>query len=270
MTVNKVRSWIIGILLALGAIAVIVPIGVLFLSSFKTKASVFVISLAPDTFTIHSIVQALTPGLLHALLNSLIVSTAVTVVAMFLHAMAGYALARFDFPFKRATFVVILGSLMIPMTSILVPLYMVVRLMNMTNTMAGLIVPLLFNAYGIFLFRQFYFDFPKELEEAAELDGSGRFGTFLRIVLPLSRPVIVPLTVAFFLGTWNNYLWPLVVNQDKRFETVQVYLANQISGYNTPWNVVIASAAISVIPVFVLFFFLQRQLREGISTTGIK
>ena len=267
---DKVRSWIIGILLALGAIAVIVPIVILFLSSFKTQADVFVISFAPSSFTLDSIAKALTPGLLHALLNSLIVSMAVTVIAMFIHAMAGYALARFDFPFKRQTFVVILASLMIPMTTILVPLYLVVRLMNLTNTMGGLILPLLFNAYGIFLFRQFYLDFPSELEEAAELDGAGKFGTFIRIVLPLSRPVIVPLTVAFFLGTWNNYLWPLVVNQNKDFETVQVYLANQISGYNTPWNVVIASAAISVIPVFILFFFLQRQLREGISTTGIK
>jgi multiple sugar transport system permease protein len=270
LIVDKVKSWIIGILLGLGAIAVLVPIVILFLSSFKTQADVFVISFAPSSFTLDSIAKALTPGLLRALLNSLIVSTAVTVIAMFIHALAGYALARFDFPFKRQTFVVILASLMIPMTTILVPLYLVVRLMNLTNTMAGLILPLLFNAYGIFLFRQFYLDFPTELEEAAELDGAGKFGTFIRIVLPLSRPVIVPLTVAFFLGTWNNYLWPLVVNQNKDFETVQVYLANQISGYNTPWNVVIASAAISVIPVFILFFFLQRQLREGISTTGIK
>ena len=267
---HKLSSWVIGLILTVGAIAVVVPIAILFLSSFKTKADVFVISLAPSTFTVESLAKALTPDLVHALVNSLIVSTVVTVIAMLIHAMAGYALARFDFPLKRQTFIVILGSLMIPMTTILVPLYMVVRAMHLTNSMAGLILPLLFNAYGIFLFRQFYLDFPRELEEAAELDGLGRFGTFIRIVLPLSRPVIVPLTVAFFLGTWNNYLWPLVVNQDKAFETVQVYLANQISGYNTSWNIVIASAAISVVPVFVLFLFLQRQLRQGIVTTGIK
>lgn len=267
---NKLRAWVIGIVLAAGAVAVVVPIAILFVSSFKTRADVFAISFAPDTFTRNSLVQAFTPELLHALLNSLLVSTAVTVVAMFIHAMAGYALARFDFPFKRQTFIVILGSLMIPMTTILVPLYMIVRQLGLTNSMLGLILPLLFNAYGIFLFRQFYLDFPQELVEAAELDGCGRFRTFVRIVLPLSRPVIVPLTVAFFLGTWNNYLWPLVVNQDKAFETVQVYLANQISGYNTSWNVVIASAAISVIPVFILFSFLQRYLRDGITTTGIK
>lgn len=267
---DRVRSWIVGSILAIGAIAMLVPIVILFMSSFKTKAAVFSISLDPETFTLDSLVAAFTPQLVRALLNSLLVSTVVTVVAMFLHAMAGYALARFDFPLKKQAFTVILGSLMIPMTTILVPLYMIVRRLGMTNSFAGLILPLLFNAYGIFLFRQFYLDFPKELEEAAELDGCGKFATFLRIVLPLSRPVIVPLTVAFFLGTWNNYLWPLVVNQNKAFETVQVYLANQISGYNTSWNVVIASAAISVIPVFALFVVLQRQLREGITTTGIK
>ncbi|MGE3446267.1 MAG: carbohydrate ABC transporter permease [Microbacteriaceae bacterium] len=267
---SRARQWVVRVILAIGAVAMVFPIGILFFSSFKTKADVFTISLAPDSFTVDSILEALTPQLLHALLNSLLVSTVVTVVAMFIHAMAGYALARFEFPFKRQAFVVILGSLMIPLTTILVPLYIVVRQLDLTNTLLGLILPLLFNAYGIFLFRQFYLDFPKELEEAAEIDGTGRFGTFIRIVLPLSRPVIVPLTVAFFLGTWNNYLWPLVVNQDKEFETVQVYLANLISGYNTPWNVVISSAAISVIPVFILFIVLQRYLRDGITTTGIK
>ena len=261
---------IIAAILALGAIAMVFPIVVLFITSFKTEGDVCTITLIPDPVTLGSLAEALTPELGRALLNSLLVSTVVTVVAMFIHAMAGYALARFEFPLKRFAFVIILGSLMIPLTTILVPLYMVVRQLGLTNSLAGLILPLLFNAYGIFLFRQFYLDFPKDLEEAAELDGCGRFSTFVRIVLPLSRPVIVPLTVAFFLGTWNNYLWPLVVNQSKDLETVQVYLANLISGYNTSWNVVIASAAISVLPVFVLFFFLQRQLRDGITTTGIK
>ena len=267
---RRAINWVIVGILAIGAIAMVFPIVILFVTSFKTEGDVFTISLIPNPFTLDSIVSALTPELGRALLNSLIISTVVTVVAMFIHAMAGYALARFEFPFKRQVFVVILGSLMIPLTTILVPLYMVVRQLGLTNSMAGLILPLLFNAYGIFLFRQFYLDFPKDLEEAAELDGNGKFMTFIRIVLPLSRPVIVPLTVAFFLGTWNNYLWPLVVNQNKDFETVQVYLANLISGYNTSWNVVIASAAISVLPVFILFFFLQRQLRDGITTTGIK
>lgn len=267
---DRLRRWIIGVILALGAVAMLVPIVILFVSSLKSKADVFVIAAGPESFTLDSLVAAFTPELVRALLNSLLVSTVVTVVAMLLHAMAGYALAKFDFPFKRPTFVIILGSLMIPMTTILVPLYMVVRQLDLTNNLLGLILPLLFNAYGIFLFRQFYLDFPQELIEAAELDGCSRFGTFVRVVLPLSRPVVVPLTVAFFLGTWNNYLWPLVVNQNKAFETVQVYLANQISGYNTSWNIVIASAAISVIPVFILFVVLQRYLRDGITTTGIK
>lgn len=267
---KKFRLSLTTVVLAAGAIAMVVPIVVLFVSSFRTKADVFNTSLLGTTLTLTTIRTALTPELIRALLNSLFVSTTVTVVALFIHAMAGYALATFNFRFKKQVFVIILGSLMIPMTTILVPLYMVVRQFGLTNSMAGLILPLLFNAYGIFLFRQFYLDFPKELVEAAELDGCGRFRTFLQVVLPLSTPVVVPLTVAFFLGTWNNYLWPLIVNQDKSLETVQVYLANQISGYSTAWNVVMASAAISVIPVFILFMFLQRYLRDGIATTGIK
>lgn len=257
-------------ILSIGAVFTAAPVFLLFVSSLKSKRDVFKFSLSPETLTFSSLADALTPELMHALLNSLLVSSVVTVVAMLLHSMAGYALACFDFPFKGSLFVGIFGSMMIPMTAILVPLYMVVRQLDMTNSMAGLIFPLFFNAYGIFLFRQFYMGFPRELIEAAELDGCGRVRTFFKIVFPLSRPVVVPLTVAFFLGTWNNYLWPLVVNQKKSLETVQVYLANQISGYNTSWNIVMASAVLSVIPIFILFFFLQRQLREGISTTGIK
>ena len=113
-------------------------------------------------------------------------------------------------------------------------------------------------------------DFPKELEEAAEVEGCSKIRMFVSIVLPLSKPMIVPLTIAFFLGTWNNYLWPLIVNKKEEYQTVQVYLANMVSGYSTPWNEVIATAAVAAIPVFILFLLMQKQLQDGIKVTGIK
>lgn len=256
--------------LTTAGIIILFPIYILFLSAFKTERELFVTSLVPAAVTLDSIKLAWTPEFIKSILNSLFISVTVTVLAMFLHAMCGYALARFLFPGKKIIFTVIISTLMIPTTTILLPLFMICKAMGLTNNYGGLIIPALFNAYGIFLFRQYYMDFPEELEEAAEVERCSRMRMFLSVVLPLSKPMAVPLTIAFFLGTWNNYLWPLIVNKKEAYQTVQVYLANMVSGYATPWNVLIASAAIAAIPVFVLFLIMQKQLREGIKITGIK
>ncbi len=263
------HNWITGFLVAAG-ILMLFPIYLLFMSSFKTESDLFVTSLWPDPVTLESIKASITSGFLTSLRNSVIVSVAVTGIAMILHAMCGYAVARMEFPGRKLIFGIIISTLMIPSTTILLPLFMICKLLNLTNNYGGLIIPALFNAYGIFLFRQYYLDFPTELEEAAEVEGCGKFRLFFTIVLPLSKPMIVPLTIAFFLGTWNNYLWPLIVNKKAEYQTVQVYLANMVSGYGTPWNILIASAALAAIPVFILFLFMQKQLQEGIKITGIK
>lgn len=258
------------ILLMVFGLFLLFPIYILFMSTFKTSNELFVVSLWPQSPTLDNLKAVLNEGFLNSIKNSLFVSTTVTVVAMILHAMCGYALARLDFPGKRIVFMIIVSTLMIPTTTILVPLFMVCKAFGITNSYAGLIIPAFFNAYGIFLFRQYYLDFPKELEEAAEVEGCSKIRMFISIVLPLSKPMIVPLTIAFFLGTWNNYLWPLIVNKKEEYQTVQVYLANMVSGYSTPWNEVIAAAAVAAIPVFILFLLMQRQLQDGIKITGIK
>lgn len=258
------------LMMALMATLFVFPIVVLVISSFKDSSDVFAVSLIPDPITVDSLKSAITSKFLRSLGNSILVSSVVTVVALLLHSMCGYALARLRFPLRGVAFGLILATLMIPVSAILVPQFMVAKSLGMTNSYAGIIIPQLFNAYGIFLFRQFYLDFPKELEEASELDGCSILGRYFRVVLPLSRPMIVPLVVAFFLGSWNNYLWPLVINKKDELNTVQVYLANLVSGYSVQWNVLLATAFVSVLPMFVLFFFIQRQLKEGIATSGIK
>ena len=242
------------ILLVVFSIILLFPIYILFMSAFKEPGELFVVSLWPRKISFDNLKLVLNPKFLNSIKNSLFV----------------YALARLDFPGKKLIFTTIISTLMIPTTTILVPLFMVCKSLGIENSYAGLIIPALFNAYGIFLFRQFYLDFPKELEEAAEVEGCGKVRLFVQIVLPLSRPMIVPLTIAFFLGTWNNYLWPLIINKKEEYQTIQVYLANMVSGYSTPWNEVIATAAMSAIPVFLLFLLLQKQLKEGIKVTGIK
>nr|WP_281067813.1 carbohydrate ABC transporter permease [Cohnella thailandensis] len=185
--------------------------------------------------------------------------------------MSGYALARLRFPGRRFVFAWMLSTMMVPFSIILLPLYLITKELGMANSYWGLIVPSIFNAYGIFLFRQFYRDFPKELEEAAYMEGLSLAGTFFRIAFPLSVPIIVPLTIGFFLANWNSYLWPLIITQDEKLWVVQQELAHLAGGgYFTPWNIVLAAAVIAAIPTFVLFFIAQRYLVEGIKMSGIK
>lgn len=253
-------------------ILLITPIYFLVVGSFKTSSSVFNATVSFNDLTLEGIKEILLDSEIpKAIWNSLIVSTIVTVVAMLFHAMAGYALARLEFPGKSKIFIYIISTLMVPFPVIMIPLYIVTRQLGMANSYAGIIIPMIFNAYGIFLFRQFYLDFPKELEEAAYVEGLSKAGTFFRLVLPLSKSVIVPLTIGFFTANWNNYLWPLVINQNQDLDVVQVALAKIVGGgYETTWNLVLAAAFIAAVPTFILFFFAQEQLVQGISTTGIK
>jgi multiple sugar transport system permease protein len=253
-------------------LAMIFPIYILLIGSLRSETHVFDFQLLPAQFEFANFVNAVaTTHLLRSTMNSIIVSTTVTVVAMLFHAMSGYALARFQFPGKKLIFSWMLSTLMIPFAVIMLPLYLISKDLGMVNSYSGLIIPAIFNAYGIFLFRQFYREFPKELEEAAYMEGLSLAGTFFRVALPLSMPIIAPLTIGFFLANWNSYIWPLINTQSDTMWVIQLQLANLIGGgYVTPWNVVLAAAVIAALPTFLLFFLMQKYLVEGIKMTGIK
>lgn len=253
-------------------IAMIFPVYMLLISSLRSTEHVFDIRLWPNEFVFANFATAIRDThIFSSILNSVFVSTTVTVVALLFHSMSGYALARFQFPGKSVIFAWMLSTLMVPFAVIMLPLYLITKDLGMVNSYAGLIVPAIFNAYGIFLFRQFYRGFPKELEEAAYMEGLSLAGTFFRIALPLSMPIIVPLTIGFFLANWNAYIWPLIVTSKEELWVVQVQLAHLIGGgYFTPWNIVLAAAVIAAVPTFILFFVMQRYLVEGIKMTGIK
>ena len=270
MKAKKTRERVTTFILIVLGLMMLIPIYILIMASFRNESNIFASSFITAEPTWNSLKTAFTPGLLRSLGNSMLISGVVTVVAMVLHAMCGYSLARLNFFGKDLIFSIIISTLMIPISSILVPLFMICKLLNITNSYAGMILPALFNAYGIFLFRQFYLSFPHELEEAAQMEGCSVYRIFFTIVFPLSKPIIVPLAIAFFLGNWNNYLWPLVVNKKEEYQTVMVYLAKLIGGYNTKWNIVIASAFLACIPIFIIFALLQRQLQDSIKISGIK
>ncbi|HGY11732.1 MAG TPA: carbohydrate ABC transporter permease, partial [Desulfobacterales bacterium] len=203
-------------------------------------------------------------------LNSLFISSTVTIVALFFHSMAAYPLARLKFRGKKYVSLWILSTLLIPFPVITIPLFILVRSFNWLDTYQGVIVPAIPHAYGIFLFRQFFMSIPGELEEAATIDGCSTFIIYSRIFIPLSKPIAITLAVGFFIANWNNYLWPLIVNKDKQLWVLQVAIANFVSRGDTRWDAVLSSGVITVLPTILLFFLLQKYLVAGIKMTGIK
>jgi multiple sugar transport system permease protein len=203
--------------------------------------------------------------------NSTVVAVAVTAGNLLFCSMLGYALAKLQFPGKRVLFAVVLATLMIPGLVTLVPLFVLVANLNLTNTHAGLILPFVAGAFGVFLMRQFILGIPDDLLDAARVDGAGEYRIFFRIVLPLCGPALATLGVLTFLTYWNSFLWPLVVATTEDMYTLPVALALFSIGQQES-NVALqmAGSVVVVLPVVVLFFAMQRYVIRGIATTGLK
>jgi multiple sugar transport system permease protein len=204
------------------------------------------------------------------LLNSLVIAVVVTILLVGFGAMAGYALARMRFRGREIVFGMYFSTLLVALPVIVVPLYVVVSELGMADTYAGMIVPVSFTAFPVFLMRQFYLQFPRDLEEAADLDGAGYLRRFVSIVLPLSRPMLAALGVLTFLATWNSFLWPLTVAKSSDLWVVQVGIATFQSQYGGQWNLIMAASMVAAIPTLLVFLLLQRQIIESIKATGLK
>jgi multiple sugar transport system permease protein len=204
------------------------------------------------------------------LLNSAIVATVVTLVALLFHSMAAYSLARLRYPGRNLIFVAILSTLMVPFTVIVVPLFIIVDWLGWVDTYWGLIVPMIPHAFGIFLLRQFYLSVPRELEEAAIVDGASLVRVYWSIVLPLSRPILAALGIFFFLANWNNFLWPLVVTQSQDLWVVQLGIQQFTGEHGSAYQLIMAASTLAALPTLLLFFVLQKRLVEGIKLTGLK
>lgn len=265
------RLYILKIIIGIAiGIIILFPIYMMFVSSFKLKTDVFDMKIIPSSVTLDGYKTALNANFGRYFLNSLFVSITVTFVALIFHSMSGYALARLRFPGRNAIFLWILSTLMIPFSVIMIPLFIMMKQFDWLNSYKGIIIPAIPHAYGIFLFRQFFITMPNDLQEAATIDGCSQFGIFSKIFLPLSKSISITLGVAFFIANWNNYLWPLIVTQNKNMWVLQVALANFVGRNDTPWNAIMASGAITVLPIIIVFFALQKNLVEGIKMSGIK
>jgi multiple sugar transport system permease protein len=197
------------------------------------------------------------------LLNSLLIAVVTLVLQMLFSSMAGYALARIPARGSRVLFYVIVATMMIPGAVTFVPSYAVMAFLGGVNTRWGIIAPGVFSAFSIFLFRQFYLNFPKEIEEAGRVDGLGYFGVYWRLVLPNSTGILMALGVLTFIGSWNSFLWPLVIGQDPSTWTVQVVLSTFMTAQTIDLAQLFAAAAVGVAPLVLVFLFMQRYIVEA-------
>ncbi|MGD2051904.1 MAG: carbohydrate ABC transporter permease [Acidimicrobiia bacterium] len=203
-----------------------------------------------------------------------LVNTIVVVVigfgGMFLMAMAGYGFAKFEFRGKNAMFLLVLTTLMIPVQVTLIPTYLILNQVGLTNTVVGIAMPTLVSAFGVFLFRQFMETLPSEVLEAARLDGASEFRIFRSVVMPMSKPILAVMTVLTFIAGWNSFIWPLVIagQQDNYTLSVGLALLNEQVSINPPLQM--AGASLMVVPTIVLFVVLQRYVVQGFTMSGIK
>ncbi len=242
-------------------------------TSFKDMREVLAnpYSLIPKRFTFINYRNVVTSiPIARFFINSLIVSLSITVSQLFTCSLSAYAFARLRFAFREPLFIILLGTMMIPQHVIIIPVYIILNFFRLIDTYAALIVPFLSSAFGTFLLRQFYLTIPKELEEAAFLDGCSHLGFLFRIIIPLSRPILATLAIFTFMWSWNNYLWPLIVTNRIEIRTLQYGLAmfKEEGGIN--WGQLMAGTTIATLPVLIVFFIAQKQFIEGITLTGLK
>jgi multiple sugar transport system permease protein len=267
---------ILFLLLALFSFAMFYPFIWLLFSSFKTGADIvrIPVTLLPERWTLEAYQMVLDPtraNLPVAYLNSILVTTGTVLSVLITSSMGGFVFARLDFPGRDYLFYFILATTMVPFLTLLIPLYIVMRELNLLNTLWGIWVPGIFSSFGIFLCRQFVYGVPRELYDAAKIDGSGDFGIYRNIILPLTKPVLSALAIFTFLGSFNAYLWPLVVLNDEDKLTLPLIIARMANRFGgTDYQAVMAGSVLVSIPPLLVFLFFQRNFVRGIALTGLK
>lgn len=265
------RRWLLLLIGVVLALLTVFPLAWMVVGSLKTAEEVNSPQLIPSTATFDNYVYVFSQvPFARYLLNSFVVSAAVTVISLWFHSMAAYALARLDFPGRERIFLAIFSTMLVSAPVTIIPTFIIVRTLGMVDNYAALIVPAIFNAFGIFLLRQFYISLPDELEEAALVDGASYWTIYRRIVLPLSRPILSALAVFFFLANWNSFVWPMTVTSDPDLRVVQLGIQSFQQQYAADWNYILAASTVAALPTLAIFFVFQKQIVASIKTSGLK
>jgi multiple sugar transport system permease protein len=269
--------WSVSLLYAgliLYAVVTFIPFTWALSASFKSLAEISSggSNFIPKAFTLDNYQQIFLQEPLFGrwLFNSAIVAITVTLFNLLFNSMAGYALARIQFPGNRVLFFLILAVLVVPAQITLLPKFLILKSLGWLNSYQGLIVPTLVNATFIFMMRQFFLNFPKELEEAAALDGLNRFETFFQVVLPLAKPALAAQTIFIFMGSWNEFLLPLVVMSNPEMFTLPIGLNAFKGQYITYWNYIMAASMVFTLPALAIYAFFNRYFIQGVTFTGGK
>lgn len=261
------------ILLMLGALIMIVPFVWMLSTSLKDQQQLFAWppNWIPNPFVWKNytdVIDKINFGLYGW--NTLKITAAVTIGRLVFCSMAGYAFARMKFWGSNFLFLLTLATMMISSQITLIPNFIIMRYLGLTNTHLGVILPQLADGFSIFLMRQFFLTFPYELEDAAKLDGCNPFMFYMRILLPNSKPILATLAVMTFQGVWNDFLWPLVMLTSPEKRTLAVGLSYLVGQYTTRWDLQMAGSVLTVLPILILFFMLQKYFVQSIKMTGLK
>jgi len=270
---RSVNGWALlaYVLLTLGAIIMVFPFAWMLLSSFKDAREVLSPAIIPSQWTLANYIEVLTrTAFPRWFLNSLVVAVLNTASVLFFCSLVGYVLATMRFPGKNIIFIAILSTLMIPTEMLVIPWFVMSVQFGWVDSYWGLLFPGLIPGFGVFLMRQFFQTLPRDLFDAARIDGESEFGLFLRIGLPLVGPGMAALGIFAFIGNWNAFLWPLIVVQSASMRTVPVGIALFSGEAGAAWHLIMATSALAIVPVLIVFIIFQRQIIEGVVLTGVK
>ncbi|MER2533828.1 MAG: carbohydrate ABC transporter permease [Rhizobiaceae bacterium] len=259
------------------AVVMLMPMAWMFISSIRPASSIFQYtsilswrSIFPEVITLDNYREVFRSDFPRAIYNSLFIGIVTVAAGIFVNSAAGFAFAVFDFPFKRTLFLLVMVTFMVPFESIVIPLYQLIRTLGWVNSYQALIVPAIANGFVIFLFRQFVAALPKELYEAARVDGATWWQIYWRIVLPLSFPTIVTAALMMFILQWESFFWPLVAASGDDYTVVQVALARHTTAEHTAWGRLFGSLSITVLIPMALYLLAQRFYIRTIAGSGLK
>lgn len=265
--------------LILGAISMILPFFWMLSTSLKSYSSVFIFNISQIQWIPNPVywgnyinVWKVVP-FAQFYFNSLFVCAAVTIAQVGTSALAAYSFSRLKFPGREKIFFSYLATMMIPGSVTLIPVFVLMRIFGWIDTYNALIIPAAFSAYGTFMLRQFFMTIPRDLEDAAKIDGCNYWGIFRRVIMPLSKTALATLTVFVALGNWVSFMWPLLVTNSVEKRTLPVGLAyfQELYQYAQPdWGLLMAGSLVTMVPVMIIFIFSQKFFVEGIKLTGMK
>ncbi len=270
---NSVKNIFLHIIIYALALMVLAPFIWMVLTSLKDMSDIYVYppKWLPDKFYFENYVNAFSAApFARYYFNSLFVAFAVTLGQMITCSMAAFAFARLQFKGRDILFFIFLGTMMIPYNVTMIPSFMVLYWLGWIDTYYALIVPGLASAFGTFLLRQFFMTIPRELEEAAYIDGASRMQVLIKIIMPLAKPALATLAIFTFMGTFNDFIWALIVVNSEEMRTVQLGLAIFRDRYISQWDLLMAGSVTAVLPILVVFFFAQKYFIKGITLSGLK